>query len=58
MSWAYMVSVGPGSEVEEAYTWIAMNMVIAFYAATFPGIVEDLPEVKSSEQEVFNGSRE
>lgn len=35
-----------------------MNMVIAFYAATFPGIVEDLPEVKASEQDVMTGARE
>jgi hypothetical protein len=34
----------------------AMNMVIAFYAATFPGLVQDLPEVIKSEQDVMDGS--
>lgn len=33
-----------------------MNMVIAFYAATFTGIVQDLPEVIKSEQEVMEGT--
>lgn len=34
----------------------AMNMVIAFYAATFPGLVQDLPEVIKSEQDVMDGT--
>jgi hypothetical protein len=34
-----------------------MNMVIAFYAAAFPEIVQDLPEVIKSEQEVLDGTR-
>jgi hypothetical protein len=33
-----------------------MNMVIAFYAATFPGLVQDLPEVIKSEQDVMDGT--
>jgi hypothetical protein len=36
----------------------AMNMMVAFYAATFPGIVQDLPEVIQSEKEVMEGTRE
>ena len=36
----------------------AMNMMVAFYAATFPGIVQDLPEVIQSEKEVIDGTRE
>jgi hypothetical protein len=35
-----------------------MNMMVAFYAATFPGIVQDLPEVIQSEKEVMDGTRE
>jgi len=35
-----------------------MNMMVAFYAATFPGIVQDLPEVIQSEKEVLEGTRE
>ena len=35
---------------------LAMNMVIAFYAATFPGLVQDLPEVIKSEQDVMDGA--
>jgi hypothetical protein len=35
-----------------------MNMVIAFYAATFPGLVQDLPEVIKSEQDVMDGTVE
>jgi hypothetical protein len=52
MLWECMVSLIPTSLI------IAMNMVIAFYAATFPGIVQDLPEVIKSEQEVLDGTRE
>lgn len=37
---------------------LAMNMMVAFYAATFPGIVQDLPEVVESEREVIEGTRE
>jgi hypothetical protein len=37
---------------------VAMNMMVAFYAATFPGIVQDLPEVIQSEKEVLEGTRE
>lgn len=33
-----------------------MNMVIAFYAATFPGLVQDLPEIIKSEQDVLEGT--
>jgi hypothetical protein len=36
----------------------AMNMVIAFYAATFPGLVQDLPEVIKSEDGVLDGTVE
>ncbi|ORY27919.1 putative autophagy protein [Naematelia encephala] len=35
----------------------AMNMVVAFYAATFPEIVQDLPKVITSEQEVLSGTK-
>lgn len=45
-------------ECDDTDCVLAMNMVIAFYAATFPGIVEDLPEVKASEQDVMTGARE
>ena len=41
-----------------ALTRQAMNMMVAFYAATFPGIVQDLPEVIQSEKEVIDGTRE
>jgi hypothetical protein len=51
----YMVStqrVFPVAELTE----LAMNMVIAFYAATFPGLVQDLPEVIESEKGVLEGT--
>ena len=31
---------------------VAANIVTAFYAATFPGLVRDLPQLIQSEQEV------
>lgn len=43
---------------EVVLTGEAMNMMVAFYAATFPGIVQDLPEVIQSEKDVLEGTRE
>jgi hypothetical protein len=36
-------------------TLVATNVVTSFYAATFPGLVRDLPELIQSEQDVKNG---
>jgi hypothetical protein len=51
--------VGEYIYLTNGWSWsIAMNMMVAFYAATFPGIVQDLPEVIQSEKEVMEGTRE
>jgi hypothetical protein len=51
----YMVSTQRSFPLAEL-TGLAMNMVIAFYAATFPGLVQDLPEVIESEKGVLEGT--
>ena len=35
----------------------AANIVTAFYAATFPGLVRDLPKLIQSEQDVQTGAK-
>lgn len=35
----------------------AANIVTSFYAATFPGLVRDLPQLIKSEQDVKNGEK-
>lgn len=36
---------------------VATNLVTAFYTATFPGLVRDLPKLIQSEQEVKEGTK-
>lgn len=36
---------------------LATNIVTAFYAATFPGLIYNLPKIVQSEQEVKSGQK-